>query len=291
MERRSSKKYYEPQINKAVKNGDLKPLEEEITETIAELKEYVDNVKDYSFKLNIKVTAIEEEVEKLKQHQEATPVKVETTVEEKKEEPVKETIVEEKKEEPTSKEEQPIIVEEEQQEERTVESVYNVRIVERILHQARDPKCREEKVILLEKWEKLDTNVGPMLANTAKLLSNSKLVANGFNELLIVYPNATLCNHMMEEKTHLQAKQILRIVFGKEYDFIALPENVWQYKRMEYRGQYSMGIRYPKLTPINDPGLKVIKTANATLGINKPQPLQQARNIFGDDLVDTEGEK
>ena len=27
------KKYYEPQINKAVKNGDLKPLEEEITET------------------------------------------------------------------------------------------------------------------------------------------------------------------------------------------------------------------------------------------------------------------
>ena len=271
-------------------NNNIKD-KEEITETIAELKEYVDNVKDYSFKLNIKVTAIEEEVEKLKQHQEATPVKVETTVEEKKEEPVKETIVEEKKEEPTSKEEQPIIVEEEQQEERTVESVYNVRIVERILHQARDPKCREEKVILLEKWEKLDTNVGPMLANTAKLLSNSKLVANGFNELLIVYPNATLCNHMMEEKTHLQAKQILRIVFGKEYDFIALPENVWQYKRMEYRGQYSMGIRYPKLTPINDPGLKVIKTANATLGINKPQPLQQARNIFGDDLVDTEGEK
>ena len=273
------------EINKNIKD------KEEITETIAELKEYVDNVKDYSFKLNIKVTAIEEEVEKLKQHQEATPVKVETTVEEKKEEPVKETIVEEKKEEPTSKEEQPIIVEEEQQEERTVESVYNVRIVERILHQARDPKCREEKVILLEKWEKLDANVGPMLANTAKLLSNSKLVANGFNELLIVYPNATLCNHMMEEKTHLQAKQILRIVFGKEYDFIALPENVWQYKRMEYRGQYSMGIRYPKLTPINDPGLKVIKTANATLGINKPQPLQQARNIFGDDLVDTEGEK
>ena len=271
-------------------NNNIKD-KEEITETIAELKEYVDNVKDYSFKLNIKVTAIEEEVEKLKQHQEATPVKVETTVEEKKEEPVKETIVEEKKEEPTSKEEQPIIVEEEQQEERTVESVYNVRIVERILHQARDPKCREEKVILLEKWEKLDANVGPMLANTAKLLSNSKLVANGFNELLIVYPNATLCNHMMEEKTHLQAKQILRIVFGKEYDFIALPENVWQYKRMEYRGQYSMGIRYPKLTPINDPGLKVIKTANATLGINKPQPLQQARNIFGDDLVDTEGEK
>ena len=271
-------------------NNNIKD-KEEITETIAELKEYVDNVKDYSFKLNIKVTAIEEEVEKLKQHQEATPVKVETTVEEKKEEPVKETVVEEKKEEPTSKEEQPIIVEEQEQEERTVESVYNVRIVERILHQARDPKCREEKVILLEKWEKLDANVGPMLANTAKLLSNSKLVANGFNELLIVYPNATLCNHMMEEKTHLQAKQILRIVFGKEYDFIALPENVWQYKRMEYRGQYSMGIRYPKLTPINDPGLKVIKTANATLGINKPQPLQQARNIFGDDLVDTEGEK
>lgn len=279
------------EINNTIKE------ENKVTETIVELKEYIDNVKDYSFKLNIKVTAIEKEVEELKQQKETLSSKVEPVVENKKvestskkvEEPIK-VETEKTNEEKEAVEEKTALIEE-KQEERTVESVYNVRIVERILHQARDPKCREEKVILLEKWEKLDTNAGPMLANTAKLLSNSKLVANGFNELLIVYPNATLCNHMMEEKTHLQAKQILRIVFGKEFDFIALPENVWQYKRMEYRGQYSMGIRFPKLTPINDPGLKVLKTANATLGVNKPQPLQQARNIFGDNLVDTEGEK
>lgn len=271
-----------------VKNNNVK-------DTLVELKEYIDNVKEYSFKLNIKVTAIEKDVEELKLQPRVQETK---KTEEKiiKEKPVVEEKVstEERKVEPVKQEkvEENTISEISQpEEERTVEKVYDVKIVERILHQARNSKCKEERVVLLEKWEKLDANVGPMLANTAKLLSNSKLVANGFNELLIVYPNATLCNHLMEEKTHLQAKQILRIVYGKEYDFIALPENVWQYKRMEYRGQYSMGILYPKLTPINDPGLKVLKTSSASLGTQKTQPIQQAKNIFGDNLVDTEGEK
>lgn len=254
----------------------------QLEEKLESLKEFIENVKEYSFKLNIKVTAIEQEIATLKE-QKATVkpvVETETKVE-------KQEVVETKHEKEEKTESLEEVVE---SGEKTVESVYDVKIVERILHQARDPKCRAEKDILISKWDKLSVNASPMLANTANLLSSAKLVANGFNELLIVYPNATLCNHMMEEKTHLQAKQILRIVYGKEYDFLALPENVWQYKRNEYRGQYSMGIRYPKLTPINDPGLKVLKSQNATLGNNKPQPVQQAKDIFGDNLVDTEGE-
>lgn len=267
-------------IEKTINNIDNSETERKLEE----LKDFIENVKEYSFKLNIKVTAIEKEIEELKSRK---VVKEEPKVEEKvtvKEEPEQEVV-----------EERPKPVEEVKEEnnnsaDKTVENVYDVKIVERILHQARDPKCRAEKDILISKWDKLSTNASPMLANTANLLSSSKLVANGFNELLIVYPNATLCNHMMEEKTHLQAKQILRITYGKEYDFLALPENVWQYKRNEYRGQYSMGIRYPRLTPINDPGLKVIKSHNPTLGNNKNQPLQQAKDIFGDNIVDTEGD-
>lgn len=267
-------------IEKTINNIDNSETERKLEE----LKDFIENVKEYSFKLNIKVTAIEKEIEELKSRK---VVKEEPKVEEKvtvKEEPKQEVV-----------EERPKPVEEVKEEnnnsaDKTVENVYDVKIVERILHQARDPKCRAEKDILISKWDKLSTNASPMLANTANLLSSSKLVANGFNELLIVYPNATLCNHMMEEKTHLQAKQILRITYGKEYDFLALPENVWQYKRNEYRGQYSMGIRYPRLTPINDPGLKVIKSHNPTLGNNKNQPLQQAKDIFGDNIVDTEGD-
>ena len=72
------------------------------------------------------------------------------------------------------------------------------------------------------------------------------------NELLIVYPTATLCNHMMEPKNYNDAKQVLRITFGKDFDYLALPENTWQEKRGEYIGQYGVGIKYPKLTPINN---------------------------------------
>lgn len=254
----------------------------QLEEKLESLKEFIENVKEYSFKLNIKVTAIEQEIATLKEQKATVKSVVETETKVEKQEVVE---TKHEKEEKTESPEEVV-----ESGEKTVESVYDVKIVERILHQARDPKCRAEKDILISKWDKLSVNASPMLANTANLLSSAKLVANGFNELLIVYPNATLCNHMMEEKTHLQAKQILRIVYGKEYDFLALPENVWQYKRNEYRGQYSMGIRYPKLTPINDPGLKVLKSQNATLGNNKPQPVQQAKDIFGDNLVDTEGE-
>lgn len=39
---------------------------------------------------------------------------------------------------------------------------------------------------------------------------------------------------------------------------LPLPENTWQEKRKEYYGQYSMGIKYPKLSPINNPELRAI---------------------------------
>ena len=97
------------------------------------------------------------------------------------------------------------------------------------------------------------------LAPVARFLREGQPVVNGNNCIIITYPNAMLCNHIMGEKQHFEAKQILKLTFGKEYDFIALPENVWNDKRNEYRGQYQMGMRFPKLTPINNPELKIIK--------------------------------
>lgn len=169
-------------------------------------------------------------------------------------------------------------------------NVYDIKIVERILYQAHDQKCRQEKAELLAKWSKLEDKVGHLLSPTAKLLSEGILVANGFNELLIVYPHASMCNHLMEPKGHMNALQVIKIALGKDYDFMALPENTWQEKRSEYAGQFHMGITFPKLTPINNPELKVNVVNTTNLFSKKNTTMHQAQSFFGADMVEKEEE-
>ena len=90
---------------------------------------------------------------------------------------------------------------------------------------------------------------------------------------------ASYCNRLMTPKVHKEAKDIIRITFGKDYDFIALPENTWQEKRKEYYSQYGIGIKYPKLTPIDNPELKVVVVKDETE--NKDKAYDKVASIFG----------
>lgn len=170
----------------------------------------------------------------------------------------------------------------------THKNVYDVRIIERILHEARTIECREEKIRLTNGWNKLEDKVGYALSPIAKILHDGKLIANGKCEILIVYPSASMCNHLMEPKHYNDAKQVLRITFGKDYDFLALPENTWQEKRGEYVGQYGIGVKYPKLTPINNPELQVVTVNYQQMNANQKRPLEQAKDFFGKSIVEEE---
>jgi hypothetical protein len=150
------------------------------------------------------------------------------------------------------------------------------------MHDSRSEISREERKIILNKWNQLEDRVNMSLAPVARFLREGQPVVNGNNCIIITYPNAMLCNHIMGEKQHFEAKQILKLTFGKEYDFIALPENVWNDKRNEYRGQYQMGMRFPKLTPINNPELKIIKKSFVD---EKSESYKQAVDLFGEDLI------
>jgi len=167
-------------------------------------------------------------------------------------------------------------------------NVYDIKIVERILNQAHSQACREEKIRLLSMWPRLEDKVGHLLAPTAKLLSEGILTANGEKELLIVFPHASMCNHLMEPKGHTNALQIIKIAFGKDYDFIALPENTWQEKRSEYAGQFHIGIKYPRLSPINNPELKINTVNTNNLFSKKNASMYQAQSLFGSELVEKE---
>ena len=95
---------------------------------------------------------------------------------------------------------------------------------------------------------------------------------------------------MMQKLQEAAALQIIKIAFGKDYDFIALPENTWQEKRKEYAGQYHIAIKYPRLTPINNPELKINTINTNNLFSKKNASVHQAQNLFGTDLVEREEE-
>lgn len=278
-------------------------LGDSVDTAIEEVKKYIDNVKDYSFKLNARVNLIEEKLNDTSSKVEGNLIKRRSPIEIPKveqEEPIKETKVEQPKVEKelgprvTSNEKTVVIrtpsrpLNQDNSKVDETTKIYDSKVVERILHQARDQQCRADKINLLTGWGKMEDRVGHLLSPIAKLLSEGTLTANGYNELLIVYPRAAMCNCLMEPKGHTNALQVLKINFGKEYDFIALPENTWQEKRMEYTGQYNIGIKFPKLTPINNPELKVMVINSANLSAKKNEPLRKAESLFGEGLVEKE---
>lgn len=167
------------------------------------------------------------------------------------------------------------------QEEDLTSSVFDVHIVENILHQARSQECREEKIKLVANWPKIEDKVGGLLAPIARLLASGLLVANGNTHLLIVYSNAQLCNHIMEPKNYQDAKEILKVTFNKDYDFIALPDDTWKEKRLEYHNQYRVGNKFPVLTPINNPLLHVVKVNKEPALTERQKVLKKANDFFG----------
>lgn len=271
-------------------------------EEIEQIKEKVDSVTESANKFEEKISAFEEKFKSIEQKDFAQDEQINLI----KDKMIKQQVVQQQNVKPVSQQvapkpvpnpnqnytrpvEKPRVIEtNENKTLQTVRNVYDVRIVERILHESRELECREEKGRFVANWSKLEDKVGYVLAPIAKILLDGKLVANGRKELLIVYPSATICNHLMEPKNYGDAKQVLRITFGKDYDFLALPENTWQEKRTEYIGQHGIGIRYPKLTPINNPELNVVIPNYDEINQKQKRPYQQARAFFGEDMVEEE---
>ena len=67
---------------------------------------------------------------------------------------------------------------------------------------------------------------------------------------------------------------------SKDYDFIALPENTWQEKRNEYHGQYQIGVKYPKLSPIVNSELRVLNITKETFDKERSEAIQKDEELF-----------
>ncbi len=244
-----------------------------LTEYIELIHTLEENVKD-----------LETKVTDLLDNKNVVLQKIETVVENE----IKEEPVSVKKEEPINApvvEKQPEVIKPVSSgliEEDLTAKIYDIKVIQNILHEARLPECKSIKNQLLAAWESLEERVGGQLMYVAKLLSNGLLVANGKTHLIIVYPTAQLCNHIMTPKQYDNAKEVLKAALGKAYDFVALPDDTWKEKRLEYHDKFRVGDVYPELTPINNPKLRVVVRKDAPKS-ERDIAIERANDFFGDD--------
>lgn len=259
-------------LNVSESNVDFTEIEKQISSLANEINELKEN------KLNQEMyDELVNQINELKKHVEKLNVPVAK-------EPVVNQVEPKVEVKPDPVEEEPVKIIKEEKD--LTSQIYDIKIVENILHEARLPECRELKAQLVAKWSKLSTSVGGTLIPIAKMLANGLLVANGNTHLLIVYPNAQLCNYIMDPKNYKDALEIIKTTFGKAFEFIALPDDTWKEKRLEYHNQYRIGSSYPKLTPINNPKLRIVVVSSKPL-TEREKVLKKADDFFGTD--DEEG--
>lgn len=274
------------QVNELKKEVSELNFEPQVTEEqLQELENKILSVKEYALKIGARTTQLEESFKNIKNEQESSkpiiqkrtsPYETAPRVEQK----VMEQTIVPQEEVQESKEE----VLKENQVDDTAKA-YDIRVIENILHQSRDRKNMEDKERINSVWYRLQSLVPQPLASIASTLSDGKVVVNGGNYLIIVYQKASICNYLMTANTHYEAKQVLRTTLQKEYDFIALPVNTWHEKSNEYKGQYHMGIKFPTLTPIKNPELKVINVTKENFQTNSSRNYDKAKEMFGQSLI------
>ena len=279
----NQKSALQAQINdiEALKTN-IEQLQEKGTdeEALAEIETKINSVKEYAVKLGTRLSVLEDSVKNNKAEPERTiaprPQPIDVPPRETQQELNQVVAPVEAKEE----EELP-----EGQVDDTMR-VYNIKTIENILHQSRDRRNMEDKEKIANNWSRLGNFVPQTHLGVANTLSSGKVAVNGGNYLIIVYESAKTCNQLMTADYHTKALQVIRTALQKDYDFIALPKNTWLDIVNEYKSQYHMGVKYPTLSPINNPELKVINVVNRdSFKTASAQNYDKAKQIFGQNLI------
>ena len=159
---------------------------------------------------------------------------------------------------------------------------YDVKILERILNDSRTEEARNDKARIANLWRYLPTLAPSDKRVIAEVLAEGVICAVGKNEFVISYPSISICNQVMSKKFKQDSLKLLYDMLDSEYNYLALSDEIWHQKRTEYVNQYNIGIKYPKLSPFNNPEL-VIKDEEEVASEGDTM-LEKAKMLFGDSL-------
>ncbi|HEY8363985.1 MAG TPA: hypothetical protein VIK84_00315, partial [Haloplasmataceae bacterium] len=171
---------------------------------------------------------------------------------------------------------EPTIVE--QEHENTEEKFIDVRLIENILNNA----SKEKKLSIIMQWDGI-RNTDINYANIEQILLDGQVEAvSTDNKMIISYEIESICASLYDIEVYDQAIYILQKALKERFEIIPLPRRIWDKLRDEYVEQYRKKIRYPKLTPINEP--IIIKKPKDKYEF-EPDYVKEAIDIFGEDIV------
>ena len=159
-------------------------------------------------------------------------------------------------------------------------STYDVRAIEKVLHESRTESARNDGTRIKRAWNMLDANMTPEFSGIIGVLRQGNVVAVGNKEFILTFANSTICNQAMKPDFKALSAKLFMVLFGEKYNYVALPEKIWTEKRTEYVNQYQLGIKYPTLSPIVDPTLVIIKPEQEYKDPDE-KVLDDAKNKFG----------
>ncbi len=164
---------------------------------------------------------------------------------------------------------------------------YDIKVLERIMHDARGEEARNDLKRIQKLWEVIDRSVSPSDIGIAETLHLGKIAAVGSKEMIVVYEDCPSCNRVMRPSFKRKSMKILYDLLGGIYQYIALPQSLWDKKRKEYVDQYTIGIKFPALSPFDQAMIEQLKIQDDYQD-PKDDIVKNAVDFFGNDLVEFE---
>ena len=158
---------------------------------------------------------------------------------------------------------------------------YDVKVLERIMNDARNPEFATERERIMNLWKHLVSLAPADKRGVAEILVEGQVKAVGNHEFVIIYNNSAICNQVMSRRFKRNSLKLLYDLLNGDYNYFAITQEVWFMKRTEYSEQYSIGTKYPTLSPINDPSLKVNNDEEKS---EADEMLRKMYDIFGTNI-------
>jgi len=165
-----------------------------------------------------------------------------------------------------------------------IDNTYSIEFVEKVLNNAN----KDDKNRLINDWNRLRRSATTNEEkHIAEIMEMGKIVASSVDSVIITFPSAAICNQLMAPITKPIAKEVLRNLYSREIDFMALPDDVFNDISKEFIELWRKGSdKYIKLSKITCEGLQDVSgDVEVVTEELKPKVVTDAIDLFGDIVV------
>jgi len=161
-----------------------------------------------------------------------------------------------------------------------VDNTYSILFVENVLNNGN----REDKAKLIDEWKRMRRSAhSDEEKHIAQILETGQVVASAIDKIIMTFPSSQICNQLMTTCNKIIAQKVLQNHFGRDIEYMALPEDVFKDITDEFLKMWKQGNKYVKLSKIQCEGLKdvsaIISEEDNDL---QPKVVTDAIDLFGD---------